>query len=38
MDEWMDGWMDGSESQFNDCLQQSKLYLKKGPTETLYGV
>ena len=23
----MDGWMDGWESGFKDCLQQSKIYL-----------
>ena len=22
---WMDGWMDGCKSRFNDCLQQSEI-------------
>ena len=26
--EWMDGWMDGSKSNFKDCLQQSKYSLE----------
>ena len=24
MDGWVDGWMEGSQSQVKDCLQQSK--------------
>ena len=29
MDGWVGGWMDGHKSCFNDCLQQSKIKIKK---------
>ena len=33
LDGCMDGWVDGSKSQFNDCLQQPKINLKKNTIE-----
>jgi hypothetical protein len=29
MDGWVGGWVDGRESRVKDCLQQSKIKVKK---------